>query len=186
MDVISALTEAYEHGQGIFDGISADQLAEPTPCPNFDVQDLVGHVTGVMDIVTEAIGGAPAATAPAAADPGDRFRDAAARSLAAWRQVEALDASVTMPWGETTFENAADMTLADVLAHTWDAAVATGQPRELPAGPIGVADAFTRGMLKPEYRADGPDATFGPEVEVDGECSPTDRFVAWLGRDPRR
>jgi uncharacterized protein (TIGR03086 family) len=136
-----------------------------------------------MDMVTAAIGGE---AAPSAADtePGDRFRDAATRSLAAWRDVEHLEAPVKMPWGDTTFRSAADMSLADVLAHTWDAAVATGQPRELPERPTAIANEFTTGMLKPEYRADGPDATFGPEVPVPDDASLTDRFVAWLGRDP--
>lgn len=186
MNVIDALDSAYDHGQTIFDGISRDQLDGSTPCPNFTVRQLVGHAVDVIDRITMATGGepAPATDGDRTDDPGAAFRDATARSKAAWRNVESLDAPVKMPWGDSTFDSTARMGLADVLAHTWDAAVATGQRRELPAEPAEVAYDFAKGMLSPEFRAEGPDARFGPEVTVADDAPITDRLVGWLGRDP--
>jgi len=187
MNVIDALSSAYDHGQSIMDGITPEQLDAPTPCPNFTVRQLAGHTLDVMDMITTATGGdaAPAQDGDRTDNPGEAFRDAAERSRAAWAGVESLDAPLSMPWGDSTFDNAARMGLADVLAHTWDAAVATGQPRELPEGPAEVAYDFTKGMLKPEYRTEGPDATFGPEVAVGDDAPVTERLVGWLGRNPR-
>ena len=187
MDVVDALDAAYEHGQVIFTGVREEQMHDPTPCPLFDVAQLVEHAIGVMDLVTTGIGGeAGDAAGGAPSDPGAAFTGAARRSLAAWRGVGSMDATVTMPWGESTMRRTAEMALTDVLAHTWDLAAATGQPRQLPAEPAAIALDFARGMLQPHFRAERPDAAFGPEVAVPDDASVSDRLIGWLGRDPAR
>jgi hypothetical protein len=42
--------------------------------------------------------------------------------------------------------------------------------------------AWSRGMLRPEYR--GPDKAFGVEVPVAGDAPAYDRLAGWFGRDP--
>lgn len=182
MDTLDALESAYRHAQTIFDSVSDDQRDSSTPCLAWDVQTLIGHTLDVMDMITVGIGGAGADTRSDRL--GEAFGEATARSLAAWRGVDSMDRAVTMPWGESTAATTANMQLADVLAHTWDLAVATNQNRTLPEGPAAAALDFTKGMLQPSYRSDAPDATFGLEVPVAADAPLTDRLVGWLGRDP--
>lgn len=188
MEIIDSLETAYQHSQGVFSGVTPAQLDDPTPCPLWDVRALVGHALDVMDMITAALAGesAEAGAGERTDNPGQAFAEASDRSLTAWRSIESMDAPLKMPWGDSTTGMSANMQLADILAHTWDLATATGQQRSLPTEPAQAALDFTRSMFRPEYRSDGPDATFGPEVKVPDDAPITDRLIGWLGRNPER
>ena len=74
----------------------------------------------------------------------------------------------------------AGINLLDTATHTWDLAVATGQPPELPE-PVAVAALeASEEIVTAELRQ----GRFGPARAVPDGASPTDRLTAYLGRTP--
>ena len=71
-----------------------------------------------------------------------------------------------MPWGEEyTGATLVDMYLAELAAHAWDLARATGQTGKLDPSLALPALEGARAMIKPQYRnMAGPGAPFGAEV----------------------
>ena len=74
------------------------------------------------------------------------------------------------------------MLTAEVVAHGWDLARATGRPWQPPAALCDQARSAMTGMLLPEYR--GPDKPFGTEVTVADDAPPLERLLAFSGRNP--
>lgn len=187
----SALYRSYEQAAAIAAGVRPDQLSGPTPCPRYDVAALVDHLVGA---------GARAAELGRGVSPsGGEFPhielDQAPRQLRrfgkeaeeAWADDSRLASTVAMPWGETyTGATLVDMYLAELLAHSWDLAQATGQLERLDAGMAPAALEAARAMLKPEYRdAMEPGSPYGAEVEAPADATDWERFVAFMGRPPR-
>jgi len=98
-----------------------------------------------------------------------------------------LSASFTMPWGEEyTGATLVDMYLAELAAHAWDLARATGQLDLLEPSLALPALEGARVMIKPQYRdMVGPGAPFGAEVPPPPGAGDWERLVAFMGRDPR-
>src|SRR5437879_1331617 len=88
MEIVDALSQTFEHTHKVIAGIRPDQLGDPTPCTEWDVRTLLGHLIGVMQgIGASARGEAPEGRAAAAElgdDPAGTFRQAADANLAAW------------------------------------------------------------------------------------------------------
>ncbi|HET7489871.1 MAG TPA: TIGR03086 family metal-binding protein [Acidimicrobiales bacterium] len=146
----------------------------PTPCSAWDVAALVRHVVGndLRNFAVVAAGGVPQWGAPPD-DPGHDWTaayEAGAEGVrAAWRAAEAPQ------WSR------ADQQIAELAAHGWDLARATGQDDLDPAlAEHGLA--WAKGMLRPEHR--GPDKAFAAEVAVPDDAPAYDRLAGWFGRDP--
>ena len=75
----------------------------------------------------------------------------------------------------------AGINLLDTATHTWDLAIATGQPAELPDD---VAVGRPRGEPGHDQSPEIRGGRFGPEVAVPDGADATDRLVAFLGRTP--
>lgn len=187
----SALHQSYEHAATIVAGVRPEQLGLPTPCPDYDVAALVDHLVGAGHrAVALAGGGAPGGDEfphVELAEAVEQLRAAGKESASAWADDATLERTVTMPWGETyTGRTLADMYLGELAAHAWDLARATGQLDRID-GSLGTpALEAARSMLKPEYRdAMGPGSPFGAEVPAPEGATDYERFVAFMGRDPR-
>jgi uncharacterized protein (TIGR03086 family) len=187
-----ALTRSFGHASGIVEGVRPDQLAAPTPCPDFLVADLVDHIVGAAwRIVALGRGESPATAefppVDLAAAP-DQLRLAGDEAEAAWSDDARLTTTVTMPWGETcTGATLVDMYLAELAAHAWDLAAATDQLDRLDPGLASDALASARAMLKPEYRdLMGNGNPYGVELEAPAGASDWERLAAFMGRQPRR
>jgi len=74
----------------------------------------------------------------------------------------------------------ANITMSEMLTHSWDLARATGQ--RLDVADVDVEDvlAGVKKGLKPEAREPG----FGPEVQPPEGAPPIDQLAAFLGRLP--
>jgi uncharacterized protein (TIGR03086 family) len=92
-----------------------------------------------------------------------------------------LEGTVASPFGEMPAGMGARFAFVDQLTHGWDLATATGQDPTIPASLLEVADRLARGELSMLPRR--PEL-FDVEVPVSNEATPTQRFVAFLGRDP--
>ena len=188
----SALLASYENAAVIVSGIAADELGRPTPCPKYDVAGLIDHLV-------EAGHRAAALGRGQAPPPGDgsphvelsdapgQLRSAAEEAAQAWGDNSSLSLRYTMPWGEEyTGSTLVDMYLAELAAHAWDLARATGQIDKLDPSLALPALEGARAMIKPEYRdllATG--SPFGSEVPPPPDADDWERLAAFMGRDPR-
>src|SRR6202453_4129693 len=133
----STLLDSYENAAVIVSGIVADELGHPTPCPKYDVAGLIDHLV-------EAGYRAAALGRGQAPPPGDesphveladapgQLRSAAEQAAQAWGGDSSLSSRYTMPGGEgDTGAYLVGMYLAELAAHAWDLARATGQLDEL-------------------------------------------------------
>jgi uncharacterized protein (TIGR03086 family) len=173
-------------------GTDPDVLGHPTPCPGYDVAGLIDHLV-------EAARRAAALGHGHAPPPGDdsphvslvdapgELRAAAQEAAEAWGDDTSLSTKTTMPWGaEYAGMTLLDMYVAELAAHAWDLAVATGQVDRLDPSLAMPALDSARAWVKPEYRnLVGPRSPFGSEVDLAPDASEWDRFVAFMGRDPR-
>lgn len=164
-------------------GTTEDQLDRPTPCDDFDVRSLIGHVMATV---------ARAESVALRGDIGDvgtmmeshdaqtlgSWRD---RALAAWSDDDLLDRPVTVPWGNVPGRGALFGYTNEALVHGWDLAVATGQSCEAPDQQIAetilpVMQQFLSADLR------GGPVPFAPVVEPRTEAGATERLANWSGR----
>ena len=91
-----------------------------------------------------------------------------------------------MPWGEEySGATLVDMYLAELAAHAWDLARATGQIHKLEPSLALPALEGARAMIKPQYRnMVEPGAPFGAEVYPGPGADDWERLAAFMGRDP--
>lgn len=184
-------TRSYAHAADIVSGIRPDQLNDPTPCPDFDVAGLVDHIVGAGWRAAE-MGRGVTPTGDEfphieLSDAPEQLRQAGKEAEAAWSDDTRLDATVTMPWGET-YDGSflVNMYLAELAGHAWDLASATGQLDRLDPDLAPGALAGAKAILKPEYRdMMGKGNPFGAEVEAPAGASDWEKFAAFMGRDPR-
>ena len=188
----STLLDSYENAAVIVSGIVADELGHPTPCPKYDVAGLIDHLV-------EAGRRAAALGRGQAPPPGDQsphvelsdapgqLRRAAEEAAQAWGEDSRLSSRFTMPWGEEyTGATLVDMYLAELAAHAWDLARATGQLDGLNPSLALPALEGAQAMIKPEYRdLVEPGSPFGAEVPPPSGADDWERFAAFMGRDPR-
>lgn len=92
-----------------------------------------------------------------------------------------------MPWGEEyTGATLVDMYLAELAAHAWDLARATGHLARLDPSLAKPALDGARAMIKPQYRdMVEPGAPFGAEMPSPPGADDWERLAAFMGRDPR-
>lgn len=192
-------------GTSVLATVRPEQLDHPTPCTDFDVRRLLGHLVEVLQKVAAIGRGAdPFTLSPVSerqvADDGylDAWLEAAEDVRQAWADDGALTRIVRLPWSVRPGDETLAAYINEVSVHTWDLAVATGQrpvwdqrvlevalaaiTEGLPAGNrIASIEAFRQTMPE-EFRSDA--APFGEAVEVPHSAPLIDRLVAWNGRRP--
>jgi uncharacterized protein (TIGR03086 family) len=170
-DSVKTLSRALDQTGDVLAAIHRDQLSDPTPCEDWDVAHLIGHVLGAPVRFTEAVrGGDPewgAPPEPATGDWAGQFRVAADDLIHAWHQQ-----------GDQVDAGAADWQIAELAVHTWDLVRATGQDRPLDPTVAERGYAFMSKALTPENRG----RVFDPEVDAPEDADPYDRIAAFAGR----
>ncbi len=188
----SPLLESYENAAVIVSGITAEQVTLRTPCPAYDVAGLIDHtVEAAYRAAALGRGRTPPAGDDSAhvelADAPAQLRLAAEEAAQAWADDARLSSSFTMPWGEEySGATLVNMYLAELAAHAWDLACATGQLDRLDTSLAVSALDGARAMIRPEYRdmlATG--SPFGVEVPPPPDADDWERLAAFMGRDPR-
>jgi uncharacterized protein (TIGR03086 family) len=169
-------------------GVSPDQLSDPTPCTEFDVRALLGHLVAVLHRVASVASGEPAiGQAPLVTDVPDDGWGAAARAAvddvrAAWSDPAVLDREMRLPFGTLPGAAALASYTGELSTHTWDLAVATGQSPAWDEQVLAGALRAIRGKLPTAERP--PGVPFAEAVPVPDDAPLIDRLVAWQGRDP--
>jgi uncharacterized protein (TIGR03086 family) len=193
--------------------VTGRALDGPTPCRGWDLRALLWHTNdslcamceGVEDgrvAVPPPVGSGAAACQPAQEgpdaarrlaarvaaqrhggdDPAAAVRSTAARLLGAWAaagsRCEGVVAVAGLPLTAAAVARAGAL---EVAVHGWDIARAAGLPRPVPAA---LATELIRtareSVPTPVLRS----PLFGPPVAVSADADPSDRLVAFLGRDP--
>ncbi|MFC8199104.1 TIGR03086 family metal-binding protein [Streptomyces sp. NPDC057298] len=170
----------------LIEGVEPGQLASPTPCGEYDVEALVGHLVGWLLLFEARCDGRAYDADPArhrcGADPAGEFRAAAAGLVAGWEKY-GFDREVALT-GASGLPAAMvfDMALMEFTVHGWDLAVATGRP--VPFTEREAAEVLARAevTLPPRYRGEG--MSFGDIVPVPRDAPAVDRLAGFLGRDP--
>lgn len=167
----------------LLQGVRPDQLQNPTPCPEFAVQDLLEHIQGVLWRTVISLSGDH--TAVPEGTPSDDWSLEWDRGCAALAPVLADDACVTreviVPWGVMTGADALGMFLGEFVVHAWDLAIATDQTDDLHVG-LAAAALPTYQVALPADQRDG--RPFGRAVDVGPAAGAYERIVAWSGRNP--
>jgi uncharacterized protein (TIGR03086 family) len=169
-------------------GITREQLHDPTPCTEYDVEQLRDHVLGWLTTFAAGFasqgGQAPRASLSGYQAPADTAAEvrAAAETLA--RALSAGAAGRPLRLGDSAMpgEMALGMILWEYQVHGWDLARATGQPWSPSAAAAEESLNFAPAMLTDDYQGDGK--AFGKAVAVPDQAPPLDRLLGLSGRDP--
>lgn len=168
--------------------VRPDELSYRTPCADYDVRALLGHVVGVLHKIARVGAGVDARDVPDVIDgvEDDGWVGAFARARGeverVWADDEKLDRLVTLPWATLPGRVALDAYTHEFTVHSWDLAHATGRLAELdPDLAAHALEAFPE-LAPPETRSgQGP---FGPVVPVPEDADVYSRLASYLGRRP--
>jgi uncharacterized protein (TIGR03086 family) len=182
--------------------VTPQALDRPTPCGSWDLGALLWHTCDSLAALYEGFEEgyvAPAEREPAPEpeaaprhgplrgrparddDPAAVFRARASRLLGAWTAAEGGGRLVAIGDLPLTAAALAGAGALEIAVHGWDVAQATGLPRPVPAS---LATVLTRTARQLVPRPSARHPLFGPPLTVPAEADPSDRLVAFLGRDP--
>jgi len=176
--------------------IGPGEMALSTPCPDWDLAALLGHLcesmadletalrTGHLDLDLDLDLDRPPGRVDG--DPVEALRDRAAQLLCAsycYGGPERLVAvgGLPIPAGLVACTGA-----VEIAVHGWDVSAArarAGRAGDVRATPIPAALATRMLRLSPLLVA-GREGLFAVPVEVPAQASPGDRLVGYLGRHP--
>src|SRR4051812_29542117 len=165
-------------------GVREDQLDLPTPCPDYAVRELLGHIVGLAAGLGAAGRKETEGTNPGPGLPGlpADWRSALPKALDelvdTWSEAAAWE-GMTQAGGLDLPGAVAGLVTADELVvHGWDLARATGQAYV----PDDAALRAARDLLAPDESADGADGDgrdglFGSIVPVPDDAPLLDRVI---------
>lgn len=158
--------------------VSPADLDRPTPCEGWDVRAVVLHLADVADAVIDLT-----ATGELVMPP-PRGVDTPSPVSVAGQRVRALQHTLTTlsSRGEQVdpLAGAAQGGANELAAHGWDIVTALGLPRPIPDHTATGLLALVEGSLDDAARG----TNFAPAVPVPATATPSERFVAYLGRRP--
>ena len=157
----------------------------PTPCTEYDVRALLGHIVATVWRARAAGEDGEVSAEPVVVtgvpDGGwaDALAAAAEKMQAAWADDTLLDRPTTVPWGRIPGRGALWGYFNEALVHGWDLAVATGQDPEADPALAEAAFAAMQRFLPAGMRGEG--IPFNAVVEPAPGAGPTERLANWSG-----
>ena len=186
MDTLSGAVEllagAISYMLAVCAPIGAAELTLPTPCPDWNLAMLLGHLCQSMaDLETALRTGRLDLDEPVAragGDPVEALRDGAAQLLCAGYCYGGPECFVAvgglpMPAGLVACTGA-----VEIAVHGWDVSAARASQIPIPAA------LATRMLRLGPLLVAGREGLFAVPVEVPPQASPGDRLVGYLGRHP--
>ncbi|MFJ8466793.1 TIGR03086 family metal-binding protein [Streptomyces swartbergensis] len=171
------------------EGVTDEQLADPTPCPEYAVRNLLGHLVGLTVAFRDAGRkdlGVTTDTSPDSALPdiGPGWREELPKVLAelaeAWRDPAAWTGMTRAGGVDLPGEIAGLVATDELVIHGWDLARATGQEYTPDPAALRTCHDFLAASVDDPDRGE----IFGPVVPVEAHAPLLDRAVALSGRDP--
>jgi uncharacterized protein (TIGR03086 family) len=197
------LAKAIDITTPIVAGVRPDHLALPTPCSQYDVSELLGHLLFAVNRLAMIGRGEPGAFADedhVATGNGDwlgEWKTSAAAAQEAWADNAALTREVVAPWATMPGSAMLATYINELTVHPWDLATATGQQVAWDDSVCAVAlaamhlslpsadrtpmwEAFAANM-PPGMEMSPP---FANAVDVAADAPLIHQVVAWSGRRP--
>ncbi len=181
-DPLALYRRAAHLAAGIVERVRPDQLADPTPCTDWNVRVLINHVvTGNLFFVHLANGSPPPGRGVdhLGDDPVTAFRDSVRAVSAAFEANGFLERVVHAPFGEASGRMLVEMRRNELTVHAWDVARATGQSTDLDRDVVAACLASYTASPLLKNREGRP---FGVEQPAPRDATDADRLAAFLGR----
>ncbi|MEV8022994.1 TIGR03086 family metal-binding protein [Streptomyces sp. NPDC086554] len=174
----------------VAEGVTDEQLSGPTPCPEYEVRHLLGHLIGLTGAFRDA--GRKDMSPVLDQDPGDHVPDVGPgwraelpklldELVEAWRDPAAWEGMTRAGGVDLPGAVAGIVALDELVVHGWDLARATGQAYAPDEASLAAAQA----VLTPE---EGDESSrgglFGAVVAVPDDAPLLDRVIGLSGRDP--
>jgi uncharacterized protein (TIGR03086 family) len=173
--------------------LDPERMDAPTPCRDFDVRALVGHLVATVDRARVIGEGGEVFSLPHVVTGvpdgqwAEAFSAAVQKMWEVWRDPESgdalLDRQLSAPWGSVPGRAALWGYLNETLVHGWDLAVATGQDEEADPEVAGAVLAVVERIIPSAPR--GGQVPFAPPVSPRPEAGPTERLANWSGHARR-
>jgi uncharacterized protein (TIGR03086 family) len=187
-DFEPATTEAAR----LLDGVRDEDLDNPSPCEKWPVATIVNHLTGLSGAFAAGAAKAPLPFEGAPPEPTPElsaaWRDELPRRLralaAAWRDPAAWNGTTKVAGVDMPGEVCALVALDEVMVHSWDLAVATGQRLRVDPALAGVLLGFWAGQEGDTGDLPLRQVIFGGIVPVPASATVFDRVLGLTGRDP--
>ena len=167
--------------RGVLHTIAADDMTRQTPCTEFDVTRLTGHLLNSLT----ALGGMVGAELPERdeSDSVERQVIAAARpALDAWHR-HGLNGTVPFGKSEMPAKGACAILSLEFLVHAWDYAAAVDHEFNAPEPLAEYVLGLAHQVIRPEQRSR---AGFDDPVDVPADAGALERLIAFTGRNPAR
>ncbi|MEU8461208.1 TIGR03086 family metal-binding protein [Streptomyces sp. NPDC029003] len=166
--------------------VAEDRWDAPTPCTEWTVRDLVGHVTGeqlwIPPLLTEGRTVADVGDAlsgdPLGADPVAAWDRASAAALEAFAEPGALERTVALSYGPTRGSAYCSELTTDCVVHTWDLARAIGADERLPDGLV----EFALKEVMPYADTLAASGMFAAPLDFPAGANAQTRLLALVGR----
>ncbi len=178
-EMLNALDEIYANANRLVGSVRADQWDDKTPCSEWNVRDLVQHMTGTTNVCLAAATRTELdQNAEPGEDPAADFAAASAATAAAWRGEGALEGMVSVP-ADMPAIAALGVNIIDIGTHVWDLATAIEQDHGLTPEVIAMIDTWNHNVVSDEVRSGGG---FGEILEPGSEVDLT-KMLAFVGRE---
>jgi uncharacterized protein (TIGR03086 family) len=211
-DPTRMLERSYMRTGALIDGIALEQLHAPTPCPEFDVSQLINHILQAIHFTGALMSDEPidmasvVASGPPDLMAGDHratYERTTKRLLGAFREPGALERTFDLPWiGQAPASVLLWFHMNEIVVHGWELAMATGQPADVDVDvDVDIAEALYENMkerIGPEFRSTPLDPNddpysmerslhagggpFGAPVPVPEDAPAFERLLAYTGR----
>jgi uncharacterized protein (TIGR03086 family) len=185
---LALLGGAISYALGVCAIVAPGEMSLPTPCPEWDLRALLGHLsesmadleagirTGHLGLETTDPGDQADPWEPQ--DPVEVLRDRAAELLCAAYGFGGPGRFVAVGGLPVPAGLVACTGAIEIAVHGWDVSAARGRGRPIPPA------LATRMLGLCPLLVTGREGLFAGPVEVPAQASPCDRLVGYLGRDP--
>jgi uncharacterized protein (TIGR03086 family) len=176
VDIVDRYEEAARRFTDRLEAVADDQWANPTPCTDWDVRQLVDHVIEIQRQIPEGLG----VSVDDGADEREKWKAVRAAAIEALRQPGVLERTMPGRGGEVPVEMALIPRLSDLLLHTWDLARATGSDERIDPDAAAVVLEF----LEPNDEILRSTGTFGPKIDPPPGADAGVQLLCFSGRRP--
>jgi uncharacterized protein (TIGR03086 family) len=166
--------------------VTPQLLSRPTPCPGWDLEMLLDHLSDSIGVLHEAIATAGVSPGPAPGYPGPgrdpvaRLRGQADGLLGACAAAGPVGRRVAIGDRELAASMVAVTGAIEITVHGWDIWVACGARRPVPPHLAAVLLPIAPLLVTADTRP----GLFADPVRLPGPASPGDQLVAFCGRQP--
>jgi uncharacterized protein (TIGR03086 family) len=205
LDPRAVFGRAFATAGEVLGGLRPEDMGRPTPCTEYDVRTLAGHLLAVAQRVRNVGRGESPFSVPevveGVADDGwvEAWDETGEAVTEAWADDATLERMIELPWATMPGSATLIMWSNELSVHTWDLATATGQSPDWDEAVLEAAFAAMQVGLPAESRMESFEAArqnmpegmegftppFAAAVDVPDGAPLIDRLVAWNGRDPR-